>query len=93
MAHHYASAHDGQVRFAIPHRSTLRVLKLTGFDQLLSIYPSLRAAVPAGPALAGHVRVTSAGSQPAHGVIQGDCLHGGFLLRASAARLRAPGGW
>jgi hypothetical protein len=26
------------------------VLKLTGFDQLLSIYPSLPAAVTAGPA-------------------------------------------
>jgi hypothetical protein len=51
MAHHYAEAHDAQMRFAIPHRSTLRVLTLTGFDQLLSIYPSLRAAVSAAPAL------------------------------------------
>lgn len=50
MAHHYAGAHDAQLRFAIPHRSTLRVLKLTGFDQLLSIYPSLGAAMSAGPA-------------------------------------------
>jgi anti-sigma B factor antagonist len=51
MAHNYAGAHDAQVRFAIPHPSTLRVLKLTGFDQLLSIYPSLGAAVSAEPAL------------------------------------------
>jgi anti-sigma B factor antagonist len=50
LAHHYAEAYDAQMRFTIPDRSTLRVLKLTGFDQLLSIYPSLRAAVSAGPA-------------------------------------------
>jgi anti-sigma B factor antagonist len=54
MAHNYAGGHDAQGCFAIPHRSTLRVLKLTGFDQLLSIYPSLRAAVTAGPVPDGH---------------------------------------
>jgi anti-sigma B factor antagonist len=53
LAHHSADARDAQVRFVIPDRSMLRVLTLTGLDQLLSIYPSLDAAVSAGPALAG----------------------------------------
>jgi hypothetical protein len=39
------------VRFVIPDRNLLRVLMLTGPDQLLSIYPSLGAAVSAGPVL------------------------------------------
>ena len=53
LAHNYAAAHDAQLRFVIPDRNMLRVLTLTGLDQLLSIYPSLDAAVSAGPALAG----------------------------------------
>jgi anti-sigma B factor antagonist len=51
LAHHSADARDAQVRFVIPDRSMLRVLTLTGLDQLLSIYPSLGAAVSAGPTL------------------------------------------
>jgi anti-sigma B factor antagonist len=50
LAHNYADARDAQMRFVIPGRNVLRVLKLTGLDQLLSIYPSLDAAVSAGPA-------------------------------------------
>jgi anti-sigma B factor antagonist len=53
LAHNYADTHDAQIRFVIPARNMLRVLTLTGLDQLLSIYPSLDAAVSAGPALAG----------------------------------------
>jgi anti-sigma B factor antagonist len=53
LAHNYADAHDAQLRFVIPDRNMLRVLTLTGLDQLLSIYPSLDAAVSAGPPLAG----------------------------------------
>jgi anti-sigma B factor antagonist len=52
LAHNHANAHDTQIRFAIPGRNILRVMTLTGFDQLLSIYPSLEAAVSARPALA-----------------------------------------
>jgi anti-sigma B factor antagonist len=50
LAHHYAGACDAQIRFVIPGRNVLRVLTLTGLDQLLPIYPSLDAAVSAGPA-------------------------------------------
>jgi anti-sigma B factor antagonist len=50
MAHNYADARDAQMRFVIPGRNVLRVLTLTGLDQLLSIYPSLDAAASAGPA-------------------------------------------
>lgn len=53
LAHNYADARDAQIRFVIPGRHMLRALTLTGLDQLLSIYPSLDAAVSAGPALAG----------------------------------------
>jgi anti-sigma B factor antagonist len=51
LAHNYAGAHGAQMRFVIPDRNMLRVLTLTGLDQLLSTYPSLEAAVSAGPAL------------------------------------------
>jgi anti-sigma B factor antagonist len=53
LAHNHADAHGTQIRFAIPGRNMLRLLTLTGLDQMLSIYPSLDAAVSAGPALAG----------------------------------------
>jgi anti-sigma B factor antagonist len=53
LAHNYAGACDAQVRFVIPGRNVLRVLTLTGLEELLSIYPSLDAAVSEGPALAG----------------------------------------
>jgi anti-sigma B factor antagonist len=49
LAHNYADACDAQIRFVIPGRNVLRVLTLTGLDQLLSIYPSLDTAVSAGP--------------------------------------------
>jgi anti-sigma B factor antagonist len=52
-AHNYADAHDAQIRFVIPGRTVLRVLTLIGLEQLLSIYPTLDAAVSARPALAG----------------------------------------
>jgi anti-sigma B factor antagonist len=51
LAHNFADAHDAQMRFVIPDRNMLRVLTLTGLDQLLSVYPSLDAAVSAGRAL------------------------------------------
>ena len=49
LAHNYAGACDGQMRFVIPGRNVLRILTLTGLDQLLSIYPSLDTAASAGP--------------------------------------------
>ena len=49
LSHNYADAHDAQMRFVIPDRNMLRVLTVTGIDQLLSIYPSLDAAISAGP--------------------------------------------
>jgi anti-sigma B factor antagonist len=52
LAHNYADAHNAQVHFVMPDSNVLRVLTLTGLDQLLSIYPSLDAAASAGPALA-----------------------------------------
>jgi anti-sigma B factor antagonist len=45
LSHNYADFNGAQMRFVIPNRSILRVLDLTGIDQLLSIYPSLDAAV------------------------------------------------
>ena len=53
LAHNYADDCDAEIRFVIPGPNVLRVLMLTGLDQLLSIYPSLDAAVSGGPALAG----------------------------------------
>jgi anti-anti-sigma factor len=49
LAHNYAAARDAQMRFVIPSGAILRVLTLIGLDQLLSIYPSLDAAISAGP--------------------------------------------
>jgi anti-sigma B factor antagonist len=49
LAHRYAQARDAQLRFVISDRNLLRVLTLTGLDQLLSIYPSLGAAMSADP--------------------------------------------
>jgi anti-sigma B factor antagonist len=51
LTRNYADAHKTQVRFAIPHDGVRRALELTGIDRLLSIYPSLDAAVSAGPGL------------------------------------------
>jgi anti-sigma B factor antagonist len=51
LSHNYADFHGAQMRFVIPGPNVLRVLTLTGIDQLLSIYPSLDAAVSAGSVL------------------------------------------
>jgi anti-sigma B factor antagonist len=45
LSHNYADFHDARMRFVTPDRNLLRVLTVTGVDQLLSIYPSLDAAV------------------------------------------------
>jgi anti-sigma B factor antagonist len=48
MAHRRAKDRHAEVRFAIPHRAVLGVLQVTELDCLLSVYPSLDAAV-SGP--------------------------------------------
>jgi anti-sigma B factor antagonist len=53
LAHHCATAHHAQLRLAVPHAGVLDVLKVTGVDRLLVIYPSLDAALAAGPGLGG----------------------------------------
>ena len=45
VAHRRAKDRHAQVRFAIPHRGVLGVLEVTQVDRLLSVYPSLDAAV------------------------------------------------
>jgi anti-sigma B factor antagonist len=45
LAHRRAKARRAEVRFAIPHREMLAVLQVTELDRLLSVYPSLDAAV------------------------------------------------
>jgi len=47
LAHHCAAAHHAQLRLAGPHNQVLDVLKVTGIDCLLAIYPSLDAALAA----------------------------------------------
>jgi anti-sigma B factor antagonist len=49
LAHNYADFHNAQMRFVISDRNMLRVLTVTGLGRLLSIYPSLDAALSAGP--------------------------------------------
>jgi anti-sigma B factor antagonist len=57
LSHNYADFNHAQIRFVIPDRNILRVLTVIGIDQLLSIYPSLdaavSAAVPDGQAASG----------------------------------------
>jgi anti-sigma B factor antagonist len=48
LAHHCAAAHHAQLRLVVPHARVLSVLKLTGIDRLLPVYPSLDAALSAG---------------------------------------------
>jgi anti-sigma B factor antagonist len=48
LAHHCAAAHHAQLRLAVPHPHVLDVLKVTGIDRLLAVYPSLDAALAAG---------------------------------------------
>lgn len=49
LAHNYAGDHDAQMRFVMSDSNLLRIVTLTGIDQLLSIYPNLDAAMSAGP--------------------------------------------
>jgi anti-anti-sigma factor len=44
LAHHCAAAHHAQLRLAVPHDQVRDVLKVTGVDRLLAVYPSLDAA-------------------------------------------------
>jgi anti-anti-sigma factor len=56
QAHHRVAAHGAELRVAAAHVSILRILRLTGLDRLLSVYPSLAAALEGGSqmtALAG----------------------------------------
>lgn len=45
LADDCAAAHGAQLRLAVPPGHVLRVLTLMGLDRLLSIYPSLAAAL------------------------------------------------
>ena len=47
LAHHCAAAQHAQLRLAAPHDHVLDVLKVTGVDRLLAVYPSLDAALAA----------------------------------------------
>jgi anti-sigma B factor antagonist len=49
LAHNCADARNAQLRFVVSDSNLLRMLTLIGLDQLLSIYPSLDAAMSAGP--------------------------------------------
>jgi anti-sigma B factor antagonist len=49
LAHRCAAAHHAQLRLVVSHPSVLQVLKLTGLDRLLPVYPSLGAALTDGP--------------------------------------------
>ena len=51
LAHHCAAAHQAQLRLAVPHDQVLEVLKVTGVDHLLAVYPSLDAALAAASPL------------------------------------------
>lgn len=44
LAHHCAAAHHAQLRLAVPHDQVREILKVTGVDRLLAVYPSLNAA-------------------------------------------------
>ena len=48
LAHKHAAARKIDLRFAIPSQAVLRVLQLTCLDQVLRIYPTVAAALPAG---------------------------------------------
>ncbi|HEX4660822.1 MAG TPA: STAS domain-containing protein [Streptosporangiaceae bacterium] len=48
LVHDYATAHDAQLRLAVPPGHVLRILKLMGLDHLLPIYPSLATALTDG---------------------------------------------
>ena len=48
LADDHAGAHGAQLRVALPPGQVLRILQLMGIDRLLTIYPSLAAAVSGG---------------------------------------------
>lgn len=56
LAHRRAQARHAEVRFAIPHREVVGVLEVTEVDRLLSVYPSLNAAMSARPVPDGQNR-------------------------------------
>jgi anti-sigma B factor antagonist len=45
LAYRCAADHDAQLRLAAPDTKVRQVLKLTGLDRLLPVYPSLGAAL------------------------------------------------
>jgi len=49
LAHRCAAAHHAQLHLAVPDTRVRQVLKLTGLDRLLPVYPSLGAALTGGP--------------------------------------------
>jgi anti-anti-sigma factor len=49
-AHQQAAANGTELRLVVASTAVLRVLTLTGLDDLLPIYPSLSQALTAGPA-------------------------------------------
>ena len=48
LAHRCAAARHGQLRVVVSHASVLQVLKLTGLDRVLPVYPTLGAALTGG---------------------------------------------
>lgn len=50
LAHKRAAAIGAEFRLVVPSASVLRALAMLGLDDLLAIYPSLPAALPAEPA-------------------------------------------
>ena len=40
LAHHCAAAHHAQLRLAVPYDQVQDVLKVTGVDRLLAVYPA-----------------------------------------------------
>jgi anti-sigma B factor antagonist len=49
LAYHCAAAHHAQLRMVVPHPNVLRVLTVVGLDRMLPVYPTLDAALSAGP--------------------------------------------
>ena len=63
-AYHRASVNGTQLRIAAPSTLVRRILTVSGLDRLVSVYPSLEAALAARPPQAAHpARPTPAGSR------------------------------
>ena len=62
VAHDLAAASQVELRVAVESPAVLRVLQMTGVDQVLSIYPSLQAALGNG-----HPAASTETSGPAAG--------------------------